>query len=186
MKVKFATIRCAWLLLAACTLACGNAGAEESAAEISVKAAIVHKIAKFVSWPDARFVSSSGMLRLCVLGDSVVFDAFAALRERPIHGRTLQVVAATDPSTVAESCEVLYLGGDDERAASEWLDPVAGQPVLTFGNAGAYGANGSIVTMMIRRNKVRFAINLDANENTGLRISAQLLQLATTVGSSGS
>ena len=174
------------MIMAACVLTCGISTAEETAAEISVKAAIVHKIAKFVSWPDARFEANSGMLRVCVIGDPAVVDAFRALSERPIHGRSLQVSAATDPEMVADSCEVLYMGGDDERAASEWLQPVAGSPVLTFGNAGEYGADGSIVKMMIRRNKVRFAINLEANENTGLRISAQLLQLATTVGSSGS
>lgn len=167
-------------------MACGSAAADESAAEISVKAAIVHKIAKFVSWPAARFDRNEATLRLCVIGDRVVLDAFEALSERPIHGRVLQVLAAPDPNAVAESCEVLYLGGDDGRPATEWLEPIAGHPVLTFGNAGAYGAEGSIVTMTIRRNKVRFAINLEANENTGLRISAQLLQLATTVGSPGS
>jgi len=38
----------------------------------------------------------------------------------------------------------------------------------------------------VRRNKVRFSIDLAANKNTGLRISAQLLQLAATVDGSGS
>lgn len=167
-------------------IACGNAAAEESAAEISVKAVIVHKIAKFVFWPETRFDTNGATLRLCVIGDRMVLDAFEALSERPIKGRALQVLAAPEPTEVAESCEVLFLAGDDKRAASEWLDAVAGHPVLTFGNAGAYGAEGSIVTMTIRRNKVRFAINLKANEKTGLRISAQLLQLATTVGNAGS
>jgi hypothetical protein len=166
-------------------IASGSAAAEESAAEISVKAVVVHKIAKFVSWPDARFDANDARLRLCVIGDRAVLDAFEALSERPIQGRALQVVHAPAPSDVAESCEVLFLGADDERAASEWLEAVAGHPVLTFGNAGAYGAEGSIVTMTIRRNKVRFAINLEANEDTGLRISAQLLQLAAAVGKPG-
>ena len=164
---------------------CGSAPAEESAAEISVKAVVVHKIAKFVSWPDARFDANDATLRLCVIGDRMVLEAFEALSERPIQGRTLQVLAAPEPTAVAESCEVLFLGGDTERAASEWLDAVSSHPVLTFGNAGEYGADGSIVTMTIRRNKVRFDINLEANANTGLRISAQLLQLAATVGRPG-
>jgi len=172
-------------LLAGCMIACGNAVAEESAAEISVKAVVVHKIAKFVSWPDARFDANDARLRLCVIGDRMVLDAFEALSERPIQGRALEVRSAPQPIEVADSCEVLFLGGDNERAASEWLEAVAGQPVLTFGNAGEYGAKGSIVTMTIRRNKVRFAINLEANEDTGLRISAQLLQLAASVGRPG-
>ena len=166
-------------------MTCGIAAAEESAAEISVKAVVVHKIAKFVSWPDARFAANDAALRLCVIGDRMVLEAFEALSERPIQGRALRVLAAPEPAAVAESCEVLFLGGDSEREASEWLEAVSGHPVLTFGNAGEYGADGSIVTMTIRRNKVRFDINLEANENTGLRISAQLLQLAAAVGRAG-
>jgi len=163
-----------------------NAVADDSAAEVSVKAAIAHKIAKFVSWPDARFGAGDEPLRFCVLGDQKILEAFETLYDRPIHGRPMQVLAAPDPQSVADSCDVLYLAQDDEHSAGTWLSSVAGQPVLTFGEAGEYGGDGSIVVMMIRRNKVRFSINLKANEDTGLRISAQLLQLAATVGNSGS
>ncbi|MBT8065634.1 MAG: YfiR family protein [Gammaproteobacteria bacterium] len=160
--------------------------AEDSAAEISVKAAIVHKIAKFVSWPDSRFEGNQQPLRFCVLGDPMVLQAFEKLSDRSIHGRPLLVMPVPDPNAVASSCDVLYLGGDQQQSADVWIDSVLGQPVLTFGEAGEPGGEGSIVTMTIRRNKVRFSIDLDANKDTGLRISAQLLQLAASVGGSGS
>jgi hypothetical protein len=168
------------------TLAAGNVVAKDSAAEISVKAAIVHKIAKFVSWPDSRFEGSQQPLRFCVLGDSMVLQAFEKLSDRSIHGRPLHVLPVPEPSAVASSCDVLYLDGDEQQSADVWINSVTGQPVLTFGEAGEPGGQGSIVTMMVRRNKVRFSIDLDANKNTGLRISAQLLQLAASVGGSGS
>ena len=167
-------------------LAWGNTVAEDSAAEISVKAAIAHKIAKFVSWPDSRFATGDKPLRFCVLGDPMVLQAFEKLSDRSIHGRPMSVVAAPDPATVASTCDVLYLGDDDKQSADVWIESVTGQPVLTFGEAGEFGGDGSIVTMTIRRNKVSFSIDLDASKNTGLRISAQLLQLAATVGGSGS
>lgn len=166
-------------------LAFGSAVARDEAAETSVKAAIAHKIAKFVSWPDGRFDTEDRPLRFCVLGNRMILKAFESLSDRPIHGRSVRVLSAPQPLLVASSCEVLYLGHDNEREAAEWLSSVAGQPVLTFGESGEYGGDGSIVTMTIRRNKVSFSINLDANENTGLRISAQLLQLAASVGSPG-
>lgn len=166
-------------------LACGSVVADDTAAEIAVKAAVVHKIAKFVSWPDGRFEASDKPLRFCVLGDQVVLAAFETLSDRPIHGRSLSISLAPDPALVAGACDVLYLANDDRRDVAEWLSSVAGHPVLTFGEAGEYGGDGSIVTMKIRRNKVRFSINLEASENTGLRISAQLLQLTASVASPG-
>ncbi|MGB5337327.1 MAG: YfiR family protein [Woeseiaceae bacterium] len=174
------------LLLVLLTLADGSAVAEDSAAEVAVKAAIAHKIVKFVSWPDSRFAAHDEPLRFCVLGGSEVLKAFEKLADRSIHGRPMSVLPAPDPATVAEDCDVLYLDGDQEQSVDVWFESVSGQPVLTFGEAGEYGGKGSIVTMRIRRNKVRFSIDLDANRDTGLRISAQLLQLATTVGRGGS
>jgi len=163
----------------------GNAVADHKAAEISVKAAIAHKIAKFVSWPDGRFETQDTPLRFCVLGDQMTLDAFRVLGNRPIHGRSLEVMLAPDPLLVARSCDVLYFGEGDERDSADWLGSVAGQPVLTFGEAGHYGGDDIIVKMTVRRNRVSFSINLEANEDTGLRFSAQLLQLAASAGSPG-
>lgn len=167
-------------------LAWGNTTADDPAAEISVKAAIAHKIAKFVSWPDSRLGANNMPLRFCVLGEPMVLAAFEKLSDRSIHGRPMSVLPAPDPTTVAADCDVLYLGGDQTQNADAWIQSVKGQPVLTFGEAGEFGGDGSIVTMTIRRNKVSFSIDLDASKNTGLRISAQLLQLATTIDGSRS
>jgi len=182
-RSKISRIGC--LLAGVTVLACGNVAAKDRAAEITVKAAIAHKIAKFVSWPDDRFEGQDMPLRFCVLGDQLTLDAFQELANRPIHGRLLEVLPAPDPLIVARSCDVLYFGEGDDRGSVDWLASVAGQPVLTFGEAGRYGEEGSIVKMTVRRNRVSFSINLEANENTGLRISAQLLQLAASVGSPG-
>jgi len=185
MTIRSKSARFGCLALVASMLACGETVAEDKAAEISVKAVIAHKIAKFVSWPDSRFERQDTPLRICVLGDKMMLDAFRLLANRPIHGRSLSVVPAPAPLFVAQSCDVLYFGEKDDRDENEWLGSVAGQPVLTFGEAGGYGGQGTIVTMTIRRNRVSFSINLDANEDTGLRISAQLLQLAASVGTPG-
>lgn len=185
MTFKSATRRFTCVLAAACMMVAGHTVAQESAAEISVKAAIAHKIAKFVRWPESRFAGENRFLRVCVLGDEVTLSAFEMVAKRPIHGRELRVLPAPEPLLVSRSCDVLYLGREDERDVDEWLGSVAGQPILTFGDAGQYGSEGTIITMTIRRNRVSFSINLEANQDTGLRISAQLLQLAASVGSPG-
>ena len=178
-------MRIGYAILVAILLAGTYVRAEDSAAEVSVKAAIVHKIAKFVSWPEQRFAADTDRLRFCVLGDERILTAFEKLADRPIHGREIDVRLAPVPADVATTCDVLYLAGDEEREAREWLDAVAGRPVLTFAESGRYAGDGSIVSMAIRRNKVRFSINLEANQGSQLRISAQLLQLAAQVGTPG-
>ena len=171
-------------LLLLTALVAGAARAD-TAAESSVKAAIVHKISKFVDWPESAFSSEDSPIRFCVVGDDQILEALKKLSDRRIHGRLIDAIVAPDPSAVATSCDVLYLGSDAERDVAEWTDQVAGQPILTFGETGGYGAENSIVSVMVRRDKVRFEINLEANDGTGLRIGAQLLQLAAAVGGRG-
>jgi len=174
-----------YAVIAALLLHAADARSQDASAEVRVKAAIVHKIAKFVTWPESRFTAEGARLRFCVLGDDGALEAFRALQDRPVHGRMLSVDSAPDPDSVAESCDVLYLTNDERFSAGEWLDAVSAHPVLTFAEAGGYAGEGSIVAMAIRRNKVRFSINLKATKNTELRISGQLLQLAAAVGTPG-
>jgi len=185
MTIRSLTAGFGYAVIAALLLHAADARSQDASAEVRVKAAIVHKIAKFVTWPENRFAVEGARLRFCVLGDDGALEAFRALQDRPVHGRMLSVDAAPDPDAVAESCDVLYLTNDERFSAGEWLDAVSDHPVLTFAEAGGYAGEGSIVAMAIRRNKVRFSINLKATENTQLRISGQLLQLAATVGTPG-
>ena len=179
------TSRFSYAILVVLLLTATSARADHSAAEVNVMAAIVHKIVKFVNWPEQRFGSSEDRLRFCVVGDEEIRDAFEVLSERPIHGRQLSVRTVTEPADVAMTCDVLYLAHDDQHSDEEWFEAVAGHPVLTFAEAGHFGGDGSIVSMSVRRNKIRFSINLDANRDSNLRISAQLLQLAAQVGTPG-
>ncbi len=151
-------------------------------AETSVKAAIMHKIAKFVAWPPDAFASDSEAMRFCVAGDRNMLSAITALADERIHGRMVEAVDVRLPADAAENCDVLFFGENAEGDAQAWTSAIAERPVLTFGDADGYASDGSIVRVMIRRNKVRFEINLDANERTGLRIGGQLLQLAAAVG----
>lgn len=162
-----------------------SSASADSAAETSVKAAIVHKISKFVAWPESAFSSEDSPIRFCVVGDEMMLDALGKMSDRQIHGRLVEAVTAPAPSGVVAACDVLYLGSDSEHDVQEWTSQVAGKPILTFGETGGYGAKDSIVSVMVRRDKVRFEINLDANDGTGLRIGAQLLQLAAAVGGRG-
>lgn len=157
------------------------ANAAGSAGEFSVKAAVVHKIAKFVTWPTDTFATRRSPIRFCVAGDSPVLAELEKLQKHPIHGRSLIVSAAPAPAATAANCDILYLGQVESRQATDWLLAVMDSPVLTVGESPALRANNSIVTITIRRSKVRFAINLKASTRAGLNIAGQLLQLAAVV-----
>ena len=183
MNTNISRILAAGLLGLVAMTAGGYASAEPSA-ESAVKAAVVHKISKFVSWPDNAFAQARSPIRFCVVGRGEMHDALLQFGDRPVQGHPVQILQPRDPVEVKDSCDVLYLGAGDGNAA-DWLRQAAERPILTFGEQGMNGADECIVTIAIRRNKVRFAINKDASDHAGLSISSQLLQLAVGLGDGG-
>jgi len=61
----------------------------EGASEYAIKAAIIFKIAKFVSWPQSAFSSRSDPLAVCAQKDDPIAAALSELGGKPIHGRVL-------------------------------------------------------------------------------------------------
>jgi hypothetical protein len=75
---------------------------------------------------------------------------------------------------------ILFISAGEVRryAGSEAVN----QPgVLTVGDSDAFEKAGGVVTFTTPDDKVRFKINMDAANCSGLRISAQLQKLAMAV-----
>ncbi len=162
------------LLLLGCSgVVLGNALPEHT-----VKAAIAHKITKFVTWPEESFASASSPINFCVVDTGPLMEALQALEAHPVHGRQLKVRSLEVPREAAAGCDVLYLSQSAVANPSVWLNEIWDQPVLTFVDAEGRSRGQTIVSLDVRRNKVSFEINKMASEQAGLTIGAQLLQLA--------
>jgi hypothetical protein len=80
----------------------------------------------------------------------------------------------------------LFVSKDEEkRSVRELLAAVKGRPVLTVGEVDDFARAGGIINFVLVDNKIRFEINPEEGRRAGIRVSAQLLQLATIVGSEG-
>jgi hypothetical protein len=54
-------------------------------------------------------------------------------------------------------------------------------PVVTVGESERFATLGGMITFVPEADKVRFSINLGRAEQTGIKLSAQLLKLASAV-----
>ena len=59
-----------------------------------------------------------------------------------------------------------------------WRDPL---PVLTVSDGKGFSLAGGIIELYVEGGRMRFAINLDAADRSGLRLSSRLLGLAKIV-----
>ncbi len=155
--------------------------ADTSVSESAVKAAIIFKIAKFVTWPDSAFAASDEPLSVCMSSDSPMAEAMSALQGRSVRGRPISIRKFDRSESIPTDCQILYVPENGTNPAGAVLDSVAQAPVLTVGDGDRFAERGGIVALSIERSRVRFAINLKASEKVGLEISAQLLQVARIV-----
>lgn len=172
------------LLVAAhcAVLLCMEAQAGALPTEYEVKAAFIHNIAKFVSWPDAPPVP--GILKLCVLGKNPFGNALDTLQGKQAGSLTWEIAPAIPEANLKE-CSVLFIAASESSDLGRILEDIEGSAVLTVGDTGGYAEQGVMVNFYQEENRVRFEINKDAAGRAGLKVSSQLLKLARIVQDSG-
>ena len=153
--------------------------ADTALPEYQVKAAIVYKVAKFVSWPAASFDTGEASLKLCIAGRDPFGDHIDGIEGQIVHGRSLEIQRVDDKEIPAAGCHIVFVG--EESTSIQLLRTEEIRNVLTVGDSPGFAANGGMLGLRIDNNRIRFEVNLDAARDSELEISASLLQLATIV-----
>jgi hypothetical protein len=142
--------------------------------ESELKAAFVYNFAKFVSWPDD---SKEKALEIGVFGDPELAATLQELLDgKNIGGRTLSVTVFKSLNEL-RATDVLFIR-TDRKTLEAALHTLSGLPVLTVGESHDFTEVGGVVQLIRDGRKMRFAVNVAAADQAGLRIQAQLLKLA--------
>jgi YfiR/HmsC-like len=149
--------------------------------EYQMKAAYVYNLAKFVEWPAAAFKTAGDPITICVLGQSPIVESLnAAVKEEMIDERKLVVRPISDIHE-AVGCQILFIGSSERKQTESALRNLATSGVLTGGETPGFAAEGGVVNFTLDHKRVRIQINLGAAKQQRLRISPELLSLATIV-----
>jgi hypothetical protein len=148
--------------------------------EYEVKAAFLYNFAKLVQWPESALGGQAPFV-VGVLGD----DPFGGVLEKTFEGKAISghpmLPRRFDRLEEAVTAHVLFVATSEESELTRVLGALRGRPVLSAGEANAFAERGGIVGFKTQDRRVRFDINLERAEESGLKISSQLLKLATIV-----
>lgn len=165
------------LLLVATAIA--SAGAAPSEAEL--RAAFVYNFTKFIEWPGGSFASPEAPLRVCVVGeDAAMTESVRLLEGRATQGRNIQTVTIGSGPAGA-GCHVIYLASRRSSDAERLIDQTQGQAVLTVGDGGEFINRGGMIGLINVNGRLQFEVNLQAVNQSRLKLSSQLLRLARNV-----
>lgn len=157
----------------------GNARASEFD-EYAVKAAYLYNFAKFVEWPPEAFASEDAPLLICIAGANPFGDALAALSGKTVASHPVDV-RHLPAMTGLDKCHIVFVGRAEQGRFKTVLAKLARLPILTVSDIGDFARAGGMIGLIEADQRIRFDINLTASRQAGLKVSSQLLKLATIV-----
>jgi hypothetical protein len=159
-------------------LPCAQAGSYE---EYQVKAAFLHKFAKFVEWPSGAFSSDADPFMLCVAGKDPFGKALDTLHDKTVGNRKI-VVRKFQSTEDAGKCHILFIGSSEKSGLQQILKAVRNKQILTVGDTEGFAQSGVMINFTLQEGKVQFEINPQAVKQAGLTVSSQLLKVSKIIG----
>jgi len=145
--------------------------------ERQIRAALIYKLARFVTWPDGA-LPAGGPFTFCYVSDQSTSQALAGIEGRAIqnHPTRMRWLDAAEARVIG-GCNLLYLSGKaglpaDARAAA------LATAMLVVVDGPRTGAEAGMVQLVPRENRVTLVVDLAMVRDARLRIDATLLQMA--------
>lgn len=148
--------------------------------EYQIKAAFLFNFIKFVEWPTDGFTHRSTPITLGVLGKDPFGTALDSLDGKTVKGRRLVVKRSASLQDL-QCSHILFISSSENGHLPQIVEALNNSSVLTVGEAARFTRVGGIINFVIKKNKIRFEINVDAAERAGFTISSKLLKLATVI-----
>ena len=144
----------------------------------TLKAAFMLNFAKFIEWPA---LPAGAPIAVCIVGDEGVAAALVlTVRGQHISGHALDV-SRPQNSAMWRDCHLLFIADGQFQRSSVELGGIRTLPVLTVSDGKGFADTGGIIELYLEGDRIRFAINVDAAERSGLHVSSRLLGLAKIV-----
>jgi hypothetical protein len=149
--------------------------------EYQVKAAFLHKFAKFVEWPSTAFNSDVDPFMLCVSGKDPFGKALDTLHDKTVGNRKF-IIKKFQSMEDAGRCHILFISSSEKGNLQQILKAVRNKQILTVGDTEGFAQSGVMINFTMQEGKVQFEINPQAVKQAGLTVSSQLLKVSKVIG----
>ncbi len=157
------------------------AQARLTAPELDLKAAYLLSFLRFVRQETPSPLRQADSISVAIVGDDGLGRALKlAVQGRRLDGRSIVVSSLREPERLGEY-DMVFIGFARSTAVDQALAQTRGAPVLTVGESDDFVGHGGMIGLFLEDRKLRFAINVSAAGEAGLRISSSLLSLAAEV-----
>jgi hypothetical protein len=158
------------LLIAVTLLFIATPRADEIAMlEYKIKAGYLYNFTKFITWLD----DSSETFNVCIIGDNPFGELLNPIEKHTVLGRPIKLIHSQHYSNTPH-CHILYLS---KNAPAVQLQ----DNTLVVCEGADFNKKNAMIGFIQREDTIRLQINLPALSQSGLKISAKLLEVAEVV-----
>lgn len=171
-----------WVVLLALAGAAGPAASGQNVSlEYKVKAVFLTRFAQFVEWPATAFADAKSPIVIGVLGEDPFGAALdEAIKDETPQGRALVLKRANQLDDL-KSCHIIFMSQSEKARLPQLFKNLAGAAVFIVGETDQFARQGGVINFTTPAGKLQFEINDTGARARGLKINAQLLQLAKGV-----
>ncbi len=156
-------------------------GASNESVELRVKAAYLLHFVRYVYWPNPSPAVASSPVILGVLGQDPIVEVLEnTVTGKTVNNRPIQVKLFPSAEQI-DHCDILFVPRSESRQMQAALSAISGRPILTVSDKEKFSNNGGMVEFLLIDDTVRFAINNEAAERAGLKLSSELLRVAYSI-----
>ena len=148
----------------------------------ALKVAYLYNIAKFTQWPSDTWDSSVSPFYFCSFGDDDVISELQSLQGKTIAGHPIELLKPNQENEFRR-CHAIYIDTDKRTRYRYLLSLINQQSVLTITDEGAFFDYGGLINLVEKDQRLRFQINTQQLEDSKLKFSSKLLQLAILIES---
>jgi hypothetical protein len=152
--------------------------------ESLVKAGYIEKFTHFVQWPESTGGSDvTNEFILGVIGKNTFGkDLEELFSKTKIKDNQVKIKYINSVDEI-KNCMILFISVSEKNNLEKILNYTTGKPVLTISDTKGFGLNGVIINMFSEGNYIRYEVNRNTLEKSGLKINSLLLNHAVIINS---
>ncbi|MGZ5006388.1 MAG: YfiR family protein [Methylobacter sp.] len=146
--------------------------------EYKVKAAYLYNFTKFITWPE----DNNETFNLCIIGDDPFGGLIDSIEQRSVFGRPIKLFRFNALGK-EQHCHILFISSSikDNLLLKSMLAAGGVESTLTVGESAEFAAQGGMIGFINRDGKIKLQINQRMLQQSDLKISAKLLEVAELV-----
>jgi hypothetical protein len=150
--------------------------------EYQLKSAFIQRFTWFVEWPKInQEVENDQEFVFCVLDNKEFYDELQSYFKKQPLGKTKIVVRLITNYDSIPPCSMLFISQSMHDKLDVILSQTKYKPILTVSDTKGFVEKGVLINMTIVENRIRFQINKNAVDDSRLKLSHKLYQLADVV-----